>query len=104
MDTDDLSDMAYELIAQTLSFSDTLKAELRAMSRNDNNEDDWLFGVQEHCREILADPEAYVNFLDLEEAEGLTVVEVSELVDTLLRQMEVVVSTPLMDRGIGLQK
>ncbi len=103
MDTDDFSEMAYDLIVRASMFSDTLKAELGAMSRNYNNENDWLAGVQKHCREILADPEAYVDFWDLEEVEELTAVKLSEFVDKLLQQLDRVRSTPLMERGAPLE-
>ncbi len=36
MDTDDFSEMAYDLIVQALLVSDTLKVEIGAMSRNYN--------------------------------------------------------------------
>lgn len=104
MDTDELSDMAYEIIVQASLVSDTLKAELGAMCQNYKNENDWLRGVQEHCREILADPAEYVDFWNLEEEEKLTTIRISELADVLYDQMDVVLSTPLMNRSAKLQK
>ena len=44
MDTDDLSDMAWEIIARAAQVSDTLKADLGARSGRYGNEDDWLLG------------------------------------------------------------
>jgi hypothetical protein len=52
------------------------------MSRNYKNENDWLCGVQEHCREILASPDEYMDFWGLEE-EGLTTARISELAAAL---------------------
>lgn len=72
MDTDDLSIMAYRLISQAARGSDTLKAELGALSRNYKNEDDWLRGAQNHLQEIVDDPGAYVDYWNLEEEEGLS--------------------------------
>ncbi len=100
MDTDDFSEMAYSIIVLAARVSDTLKAELGAVGRNYNNENGWLRGVQEHCREILADPDAYVDFWGLEEAEGLDAARISEVVDKLYRQLDIVRSTPLMSRGL----
>lgn len=102
MDTDEFSDMAYGLIVQSALVSDTLKAELGALSRNYKNENDWLRGVQEHCREILTNPDEYVDFWSLEEEEGLTTARISELADALCTQADVVLSTPLMNRGTEL--
>ena len=45
MDTDALSEMAYGIIVQAARISDTLKAELGALSGNYDKEDDWLRGV-----------------------------------------------------------
>ena len=45
MDTDDLSEMAWEIIARAAQVSDTLKAELGTRSGKYNSEDDWLRGV-----------------------------------------------------------
>ena len=39
---------------------------------NVNKEDDWLQGVLDHLRKISADPEAYVDYWDLEEVGGVT--------------------------------
>lgn len=91
--------MAYGLIVQASLVSDTLKAELGAMSRNYKNETDWLRGIQEYCREILADPDAYVAFWNLEEEEALTAARIGELADALCCQVDIVLSTPQVNRG-----
>ncbi|WP_158513970.1 hypothetical protein [Syntrophotalea acetylenica] len=57
MDTDDFSDIAYAILRQAAQVSDTLKAELGAMSRDHRHEDDWLCGVQKHLRGIQAHPQ-----------------------------------------------
>ena len=72
MDTDDLSDKAYDLIVQAARVSDTLKAELGAMSARSRNEKEWLNNVGSCLRKIAADPQDYVDYWNLEEAEGVT--------------------------------
>lgn len=67
--------MAYGIIVQAARVSDTLKAELGALSRDYNIEDDWLQGVQKHFQAILTDPKSYVEFWNLEEEEGVTAPE-----------------------------
>lgn len=104
MDTDDFSDMAYELIVQAASFSHTLKAELGAMSSNYNNEDDWLSGARDHCQEILADPEDYIDFWALDEYEGLTADSLKKHVQKLSQNIEAVQLTPIIDRGTEHQQ
>ena len=42
MDTDDFSEMAWKMIEKAAQVSDTLKAELGAMSMEHAAEDDWL--------------------------------------------------------------
>ena len=99
MDTDDFSEMAYNIIVQVARLSDTLKTELGALSRNYNNENDWLRAVQAHCREIIADPDAYVDFWNLEEEEKITAPRISEIAGLLSAQVDIVLAVPLIKRG-----
>ncbi len=99
MDTDDFSEMAYNIIVQAARRSDTLKTELGALNRNYNNENDWLRAVQEHCREIIADPDAYVDFWNLEEEERVTAPRISEIAGLLSAQVDIVLAVSLTDRG-----
>lgn len=99
MDTDDFSDMAYAIIRQAARVSDTLKAELGAMSRDHRHEDDWLRGVQKHLRGIQAHPQDYVDLWSLEEFEGVTPAKIRELATHLLNQIPEILATPLEIRG-----
>jgi hypothetical protein len=56
MDTDDLSEMGWEIIARAAQVSDTLKVDLGARSSRYRNEDDWLRGVAKFMQEIVEDP------------------------------------------------
>ena len=100
MDTDDFSEMAYNIIVMAARLSDTLKTELGALSRNHNNENDWLRAVQEHCREIITDPDAYVDFWNLVEEEGITAPRISEIAGLLSAQVDIVLAVPLINRGL----
>lgn len=99
MDTDDFSDMAYAIIRQASRVSDTLKAELGAMSRDHRHEDDWLRAVQKHLCGILADAQDYVDLWSLEEFEGVTPARIQELATFLLDQTCEIQATQLEIRG-----
>jgi len=99
MDTDDFSEMAYNIIVQAARLSDTLETELGALSRNHKNENDWLRAVQELCREIIADPDAYVDFWNLVEEERITAQRISEIAGLLSAQVDIVLAVPLINRG-----
>lgn len=98
MDTDDFSTMAWDIIAQAERVSDTLKVELGSLSRNYNNEGDWLRGIRERLQEIVADPDDYVEFWSLEEFEGVTAATIKKMVAKLCRQVDEVLATPLSER------
>ena len=99
MDTDDFSDKAYAIIIKAARVSDTLKAELGAMSSRYNNEDDWLRGAEKHLRGIQAHPQDYVDLWSLDEFEGVTPTKIRELASHLLNQIAEILTTPLGLRG-----
>ena len=99
MDTDDLSEMAYEVIIKAARVSGTLTAELGAMARQYRNENAWLGGVREHLEEILEDPEDYVSYWDLEDAEGVSATVIKDLATALFRHTDEILATPMEKRG-----
>ena len=99
MDTDYFSDMAYDIIVRAARISDTLKSELGAMSGKYHSEDDWLIGVRKHLRMIIKDPEEYVDYWDLEEAEGVTPDKLKKSVIALCSRVDEVLAIPLNQRG-----
>jgi len=99
MDTDDFSDRAYAIIVQAARISDTLKAELGAMSSRYSNEEDWLRGAEKHLRGILAHPQDYVDLWSLDEFEGVTPAQIRELATRLLDQIPEILAMPLEQRG-----
>jgi RNA processing factor Prp31 len=99
MDTDEYSEMAWEIIVQAARISDTLKTELGMMSNKYNSEDEWLRGVSNHLKEIINKPEEYVDYWNLQEEEGITPEEIKKLAENLLCQSEMLLVTPLKGRG-----
>ncbi len=99
MDTDDFSDRAYAIIVQAARVSDTLKAELGAMSSRYSNEDDWLRGAERHLRSIKAHPQDYVDLWSLDEFAGVTPAQIRELSIHLPDQIPEILATPLEKRG-----
>ena len=71
MDTDDLSKMAWRIIARAAQVSDTLKADLGARSGRYENEDDWLRGVLKFLQRIVEDPGEYVDYWTLKRKRAL---------------------------------
>jgi hypothetical protein len=99
MDTDDLSEMAWEIIAQAAQVSDTLKADLGARSGRYGNEDDWLRGVLKFLKKIVVDPDDYVDYWNLEEEEGVTAAIMREIALDLSRWANETLAKPPTQRG-----
>jgi hypothetical protein len=61
MDTDDLTQMAYRTIILAGEFCDSIRCEIGAMSTKFSNEDAYLRGILRFLRDIVADPEEYLE-------------------------------------------
>jgi len=99
MDTDDLTEMAWDLIFRAASVSDTLKAELFAIASRFKTEDEWLRGVQAHLEEITEDPAEYVDYWDLENEEGVTAGMIGSCAAELRDRVKKVLAVPMNKRG-----
>lgn len=99
MDTDAFSDLAYDIIVRAARISDTLKSELGAMSAKYQTEDDWLNGVQKRLQKIIKDPDEYVDYWDLEDAEGVTPGRLKKGVIALCSRVDAVRATLVNQRG-----
>ena len=97
MDTDDLSEMAYEIIRRADQVLDVLCAEIGTSASNRETEDDFLRGVSVHLRMILASPRSYLDDWNyLEEFDFMTFRnEVSEL----FALTEKTLATPYIQRS-----
>ncbi len=90
MDTDDLSDKAYGIIVHAAQECGTLKTELGVLSSDCENEDVWLEKVQAHLNEIAKDPEAYVEYWNLEEEGGVDAIQMKRTVQGLFRRVDAI--------------
>jgi hypothetical protein len=99
MDTDDLSEMAWGIIARAARVSDTLKADLGARSRRYRNEDDWLRGVLKFLQRIAEDPGDYVECWNLEEEEGVNAATMRGIALELSRRAKETLAKPPTQRG-----
>lgn len=99
MDTDDLSEMAWEIIARAAQVSDTLKADLGSRGSRYGNEDDWLRGVLKFLLRIVEDPGEYVDYWNLEEEEGVTATILREIGIDLSRRVKETLAEPLAQHG-----
>jgi len=96
MDTDDLTEMAYETIRRADDVLDVLRSEIGASASGKETEDDFLRGVAAHLRRILKSPKSYLNYWNyLEEVDVKTFrKDVAELLD----HVENVLATPYTKR------
>lgn len=102
MDTDDLTEMAWDVIVSASQVSDTLKAELGAMASPFKTENEWLRGIRAHLVEIFEDPAAYVDSWDLENTEDVTATMVGSIAAELRDRVDSVLSIPMNKRGSRL--
>lgn len=99
MDTDDLSEMAWDIIARAAQVSDTLKVDLGARSGRYGNEDDWLRGVLKFLQKVVEDPDDYVDYWNLEQEEGVTAAMLREIATDLSRRAKETLAKPPTQRG-----
>jgi hypothetical protein len=67
MDTDDLSQEAYNIIKKAFLINDFLKTEIGAMAKNYKNENEYLKGIRDYINEIIQEPEEFRDYWRLEE-------------------------------------
>ena len=99
MDTDDLSEMAWEIIARAAQVSDTLKVDLGARCSRYSIEDDWLRGVLKFLQKVVEDPDDYVDYWNLEEEEGVTAAMLREISTNLSRRAKETLAKLPTQRG-----
>lgn len=91
--------MSYGIIIRAARISDSLKAELGALSSRYKIENEWLRGVKEHLQDIMDDPEGYVDYWNLREEKGITPDKLREFAEDLFHRSDKVLMTPLSERG-----
>ena len=103
MGTDDLTEMAGDVIVRAVRVSDTLKAELDAMARQFKFDNEWLQGVQGvrvYLEEIADDPAEYVDSWDLENEEGATATMIGSCATEICCRVKEILAVPLIKRGV----
>jgi hypothetical protein len=97
MDTDDLTEMAYETLAQAHAVCDVLRAEIGAFGASFKTEDEFLRGTLEFLDTILADPEEYLeswNLLDDTNTQSFV-----EGIRVVRNHVSATLNTPAAQRG-----
>lgn len=97
MDTDDLTEMAYETLAQAHAVCDVLRAEIGASAASFKTEDEFLRGTLEFLDAILADPEEYLeswNLLDDTNARSFV-----KGIHVVRNHVSATLNTPAKERG-----
>jgi len=97
MDTDDLTQMAYEIIIRAGDILDVLRSEIGASASDKETEDDFLRGIVTRLRKILKSPESYLDFWNYEEEVDAKAFRKD--VTELLAYVEKVLGTPYSERG-----
>lgn len=97
MDTDDLTEMAYEIITRAGDILDVLRSEIGSSASDKKVEDDFLHGVAVHLRNILKSSRSYLNDWNyLDDVDGQVF---CREVSRLLKYVEKVLSIPYDRRG-----
>jgi hypothetical protein len=96
MDTDDLTEMAYETIKRANDVLDVLRSEIGASASVKETEDDFLRGVAVHLRRVLKSPKSYLDYWNY--LEDVDVKTFRNNVAELLTYVENVLTTPYTKR------
>lgn len=97
MDTDELTEMAYETISLAHEVLDALCLELGASAKDYLTEDEFLNGTLANLKDILADPESYLdswNYLDTMSPQRFM-----KGIKSLIGHVEKTLNTPHDQRG-----
>ena len=96
MDTDELTEMAYEIITRADDVLDVLRSEIGASASDKETEDDFLRGVATHLRRIRRSPKLYLD--DWNYLEEVDVKVFTNEAAELLAYVEKVLATPYSQR------
>ena len=66
MDTDDISEMAYQTLLMSESINHIITVEIGAMSNCYEDEDSYLKGILRHIRSINRSTDNYIKYWNLE--------------------------------------
>jgi hypothetical protein len=97
MDTDYLSQMAYDCLIYAADATDILKSELGAACSEFKEEDDYLAGILNHVVEIEEDPEDYLDSWNL--LGDTDIKSFKRKIHKLKRHIHKTIQTPFEHRG-----
>lgn len=97
MDTDELTEMAYESIIIANEITDFLKCDLGVRSKDYEDENAYLNGILKFVQKIRNDPKAYLDFWNL--LEELDLDDFSKGIEELEEHILKTLKTPIDKRG-----
>jgi len=97
MDTDDLTQMAYESIVIACKITDFLKCDLGVRSKDYKDENAYLNGILKFVRDIKNDPEDYLDYWNL--LEELDLRAFKKGIEKLEKHIVKTIATPIQQRG-----
>ena len=98
MDTDDLTEMAYESIIIANEITDLLKCDLGVRSKDYKDENAYLKGIRKFILKIKSDPEGYLESWNLLEELDLT--SFKKGIEFLEKHIIKTLKTPIEQRGV----
>jgi hypothetical protein len=98
LDTDELTEMAYECLRIAEATCHTLTLIFGAMSDDFNNEDDYLKGILKRVKSLKRSPSDFIENWGLEEELSPKILKdcLTKIEDQIGRTLE----TPIQDRGL----
>lgn len=96
MDTDDLTEMAYQTIILADEATDVLTCEFGILCGKCRTEDEYLAHVLEYVAALSKEPEDFLDYrglLDVTDVQSFI-----EKLDTLRRHIETTLKTPYLER------
>jgi hypothetical protein len=97
MDTDDLTEMAYESILIANEITEFLKCDLGVPSKDYKNEDAYLNGMLRFVSKIKDDPAGYLDSWNL--LEELDMAVFKKGIEELEKHIKKTIETPIAQRG-----
>ena len=97
MDTDYITEMAYQTIVIADLISDYLKVDVAVMSKDYDNENDYLNGVLVFVRDIKNNPEDYLDYWNIHDE--IDIISFIRSLEKLEKHIEMVLGTPIEKRG-----
>jgi uncharacterized coiled-coil DUF342 family protein len=97
MDTDYLTQMAYDCLIYANDATDVLKSELGAACKEFKTEDEYLAAILDHVTEIEEDPEDYLDWWNLLDQTDIKAFK--KKIQRLKKHIQETMQTPLKDRG-----